>query len=1214
MPMKFRVPRWILVAASALLAAGAAHAGGPPRPRGASDLAFRPFTPYEGLTASSVTCVVPDSSGRLWACTDQGVAVYDGARWRGLALGERGDRPYVRRILFASDGSRWFATRDGVYRYRDGRWRLFGAADGLPSSNSYSIVETRAFGRPTVAVGTLEGVARLDGERFVAVPTPPEFPARAVVLLERTRANGRPALWVASSNAGLARYSAGEWTRFGRADGLPETSIEDLAPGPTGSGVDLYAAGNFGIFERVAGRWRRVPGSPASGFRVHAVDLGGGRSELWVGNRAGTLSRRRADGAWETVQDPSAVGGAPVFALGSASAATGRPVVFVGYFGARLTRVALGGAMRFPDRVAVSTLYEQPTRSGARLWAGSFGGGLLRYEGAGVTPFWAADGLPGTIVTGVVEAAPPGEPRRLWSGGEGGAAWFDGRRWRPDNAGLGPRPELACLFVAHGPDGVETLVACERTGLFVRRAGRWMRWPGTEGTNLVQGVEVSAEGRRECLVVDRNGRLFALRADGLAPLGAVPGTSVGAPSLVRLRGEPWLAMPTTAGGLGLRPLGRPEIPWRVIDTLSHPGFPSNETFDAVSVRGVLYVATARGLAALRSTPVRPDSLVLEEVLGAEDGLPSSALRGVVPSRDSAGLWVGTVLGVARVGLVDTLHRAPPPALRLALLHTDSAGTGHVGPEAPLRAPAVVNLEYALLTQHRESDTRFRVALQDAPPGPWSERASLTLGALEPGRYLVRVWARDWRGREVGPAVASFTIVAPFWQSSGARLLYLLVALAAAAAVARWRLRALGARTAAAERQARLARQAEAQIRGLLEASTLAEAERRRLEGQLRDAQRLESLGTLAGGVAHDFNNLLTVILGNTELALGEPALTPDARESLGAVRAAAERAKAIVRQMLTFSRRDRPEQELVALGSLVTGLEPMLRSSVPRSHAFEVRDRSDGALVYGNRTQLEQVVVNLTANAEYAMRRQGGGRLTLTVARMEPGPDWARRFPRAGGGPHLRLSVEDTGEGMPPEVVARAFEPFFTTKPVGEGTGLGLAVLHGIVVAHGGDVALTSAPGAGTTVDVVLPEAAGRAAVPRDGTPAPAAVAGTHARILLVDDERPVAEVTARQLRRLGHEVTVVDAPAAALRALEVAPSAFDLLLTDQTMPGMTGDELVLAARRVRADLPVILVTGFSHLLTPARLAEVRPSAVLAKPTTPDELGAAIAAALRAHA
>jgi len=362
----------------------------------------------------------------------------------------------------------------------------------------------------------------------------------------------------------------------------------------------------------------------------------------------------------------------------------------------------------------------------------------------------------------------------------------------------------------------------------------------------------------------------------------------------------------------------------------------------------------------------------------------------------------------------------------------------------------------------------------------------------------------------------------------------------------------------------------------------AETDNASLEAQLLQAQKMEAIGTLAGGIAHDFNNMLSAILGYAHLAQG-CAVEPRQREYLSHVLQASQRASDLVKQILAFSRRSLPEKRTVNLGLILREVTKLLRASVPSTVeiALEV-DNADGAEVLGDPVQFHQVFMNLATNAAYAMRDRCGS-LTFRLKRVVVA---AGAHPGLPCGHYLEVCVADTGTGIPPEVMCRIFEPFFTTKPVGEGTGMGLSVVHGIVRSHGGDITVTSTPGQGTTFRVLLP--AHQSQDVRDHVPAAPPFPGSE-RVILVDDEASLVEMMAEMLGSLGYKVVSFTRAGDALQYIQSRPQAVDLLITDQTMPKLTGLELIAQVRECRADLPVVLCSGYgdSDLVTRAHQARV---------------------------
>ncbi len=379
--------------------------------------------------------------------------------------------------------------------------------------------------------------------------------------------------------------------------------------------------------------------------------------------------------------------------------------------------------------------------------------------------------------------------------------------------------------------------------------------------------------------------------------------------------------------------------------------------------------------------------------------------------------------------------------------------------------------------------------------------------------------------------------------------------------------------------------------------------KRHLQEQLLQSQKMEAIGTLAGGIAHDFNNILGGIIGYAELARMRVGPNPQVREHLDAVLQAGRRAADLVRQILAFSRRQERRADTVQLRLLVAEALKLLRASIPATIEFDVRLAADAAPVRADPTQIHQVVLNLCANAEHAMRGRTG-RLSVRLENFAVDEAFAAANPRLRPGPHVRLSVGDTGCGIPPDIQARIFEPFFTTKPPGEGSGLGLSVVHGVMESHSGITLVHSAPGEGARFELYFP--ARSAASPDSPAPRSAPPAGNGERILLVEDEALLAQMGRATLRELGYQATSCTHPAEALALFQERPLDFDLVLTDHTMPGMTGIDLAERIRAVRPGVPVILTTGYctGDITGKAKAAGV--DEVLFKPLEMASLGEAL--------
>lgn len=364
----------------------------------------------------------------------------------------------------------------------------------------------------------------------------------------------------------------------------------------------------------------------------------------------------------------------------------------------------------------------------------------------------------------------------------------------------------------------------------------------------------------------------------------------------------------------------------------------------------------------------------------------------------------------------------------------------------------------------------------------------------------------------------------------------------------------------------------------------ADAARASLEAQVRESQKMEAIGTLAGGIAHDFNNILATILGNTELARQDLEHNSPVLESLDEIKKAGSHARDLVRQILSFSRRAPSERKLLALGPSVHETVRLLRATLPARLLLKAQLGDGLPLVLADATQMQQVVINLVNNAMQAIGT-GAGRIDVRLSTISGNIDLVDAPPSLSlmrtnhPGPILKLEVRDDGPGMDAATRARVFEPFFTTKPVDEGTGLGLAVVHGIVLAHDGTIVVDSEPGKGAAFAIYLPTVESAATTLKSGTkiestkPLLDVNGGQH--ILYIDDDEALIFLVKRMLEKRGYHLHGYTNQREALSALRAKPSQFDLVVTDYNMPGMSGLDVARAVRDVRADLPVVVASGF---------------------------------------
>jgi two-component system cell cycle sensor histidine kinase/response regulator CckA len=386
----------------------------------------------------------------------------------------------------------------------------------------------------------------------------------------------------------------------------------------------------------------------------------------------------------------------------------------------------------------------------------------------------------------------------------------------------------------------------------------------------------------------------------------------------------------------------------------------------------------------------------------------------------------------------------------------------------------------------------------------------------------------------------------------------------------------------------------------------AEETQAELETRLMHTQKMEAIGTMAGGIAHDFNNILSGIFGYTELLQLRLPQDEDTVMFLDGILKAARQARDLVQQILTFSRQAAGEPKPMAMQPVVKEALKLLASFLPSTISIRDSIAAGYDLIMGDPSQIHQIVMNLCTNAYHAMEASGGV-LTVSLKTIEVGTE-ALQDPALSPGTYLRLEVADTGHGIPPEIRDRIFDPYFTTKTEEKGTGLGLSIIHGIVNNHGGQIQVWSKPGSGATFAVDLPVVGDpketRAAENADG------IEGGTEHILVVDDQQDVIDILQRMLEALGYGVTACSSSLEALDAFRAAPQRFDLILSDMTMPNMTGDRLAREILTIRPGTPVLLCTGFSEQLSPEKAAHIGISHVLMKPVALGDLSSAIRQAL----
>jgi signal transduction histidine kinase len=373
----------------------------------------------------------------------------------------------------------------------------------------------------------------------------------------------------------------------------------------------------------------------------------------------------------------------------------------------------------------------------------------------------------------------------------------------------------------------------------------------------------------------------------------------------------------------------------------------------------------------------------------------------------------------------------------------------------------------------------------------------------------------------------------------------------------------------------------------------AEEEKAALEARLLHAQKMESIGTLSGGIAHDFNNLLGIILGNVELAMDDVPKWHPAKFNLNEIRTASLRARDVVKQLLSFSRKTDHDQRPVNLLPIVKDALKFLRSSIPTSieiHQNIAKDIDD--TIFADSIQINQVMINLCTNAAHAMEHTGGV-ITIDVENIYSDQFSAVDYTDLPPGRYVKLMVSDTGTGIDPEIVDRIFDPYFTTKELEKGTGIGLSVVHGIIKSHSGAISVDSKFGKGTSFSILFPLAEEAAVVePESADNFPTG----NESILIVDDEKAMVDIGRKRLERLGYQVEARTNPLEALELFGADPGQFDLVITDMTMPHITGDKFLIEILKIRPDIPTILCTGFSEKIDEKKAGEIGIRGYIEKP------------------
>ncbi len=1146
----------------------------------------------DGLPQNTVTSIAQDNRGYLWIATRKGLARFDGAQFVPQPRIASIDFTTMRLtgVLPQADGAVWISTYgQGVYRIADGQATHYDSDDGIPHEVVWDIMQDRD-GR--IWISTSRGARYWDGRRWLPPNLPAAISTDGVNVVYQSRDKR---LWLATATHGVVSISGtGEVREYSVAQGLPSPTATSVAETPDGA---IWVATTLGVGRIEGGTitaFGPKDGLPAERVLQVLVDR---RGTLWMATHGGGLVRYEGAAFQRIGRDQ---GLSTDYLISLAEDRDG--ALWVGTLSGGLNRLAPAARELLDERSGlppfpVTTIYQARDNT---FWIGTFGGGLVSIRDGHVKVYTKDDGLPSNAITSVTG----GDATSIWVGTNGGGAFrFENgvivERVGPEIVGL----SLRTIELTHADFGKGS-VWFGGNGLVRYRNGEYRHYGEADGLRSRE-VRVIYSVSNRVWIGTYGGGLQSIEADGrVRSWGAKEGlTNLFVTSLHHDRDDTlWIG--TYGGGLFRLREGR------IAQVTTRDGLPDDVVFDVMEDdAGRLWLIGADGLGVVRMADVHArmdggSALLSVTHYGRTEGVAGTdGTDGNQPlswlARDGR-LWFATVAGVVIFDPTEVADRPAAPAVSIDSVLVDkhavswqslatAAGRNvDITYSAPqLRGGRAVQYEYRLLGL---GDDESWVAA--------GARRTASFTNLSPGTYDFEVRAKARRGAPPGQVrTLQFVVPARFFEKPW--FLALVSGLIGLAVVGLVR-RRLGRLRHRQQELETLVDERTAALRHEMGERERAERERRALDERIQQAQRLESLGVLAGGVAHDFNNLLVGVLGEASLALGDMPASAPGRGHVERIERAALRASELTAQMLAYSGRGRFIVAPVRLDDLVREVRELLGSVIARTVTMQLDFPAAIPMVAGDPSQLRQVVMNLITNAADAIG-DGPGTIRISAGtRVLSARDGAAaQQPGTVGlspGEYVWLEVRDDGAGMDADTQARIFDPFFTTKPAGRG--LGLAAVQGIVRSHGGRILVVSQRGQGTTFTLLFPSAhsvAGPssgvrprvgvdASSPAAGSPAagtppaehPVTVSPSLSRVLVVDDERLVRDVARVALRRAGYSGTEVATGEEAVSIFETARDAFDLVVLDLTLPGIQGRAVMQTLRAGRADIPILLTSGYT--------------------------------------
>ncbi len=1182
--------RWLLLAtlfAPARAEVGSSQEDSLPGFRGR--FIHRMWETAEGILPTSVRSIAQTPDGYVWLASQDAVVRFDGSR--AVNFSGRNTRPLqsplrAQEVFAGRSGPLWCSTTDGkLYAFEADQWREFTATEGWEPA-AVTAFSPAPDGKLLLVTG--KKLVTFSNGIFSEIASPFKNSSDAAINAVFSRDG---TLWAATSTE-LWHRDATEWKL------TEKTATQSLTPpalAPSGlDGVWVAVPTELRNYSRT-GRQTTLP-RPAD-FRNDSLHLlEDSEGNLWAGGLESGLRVWMKDGTLLSTGTTSAILRPQITCLLEDRERN----ILVGTAGAGLARFKPANfhlALGEPGNLAGATINSVAAIAPGRVLAGTEGNGLFLIEdGTVTTQVLAKDQSlgPKQRVTSVLRLR---DGRVIAAVASKGLCLIDGAE-----AVLIPSPPPVAKLVRslfQDSDGT-VWIGCE-TGVFSWKDAAFAR---------LEAKDIPALTNVRGIAQEPSGTLWMLHENGLASLRGgvfVPfvNNALDKPLLsitIDSRGVKWVSVESKG-------LARIEND-KVFLYSAEQGMPP-ASIGAIAADGTeLWLATEKGLGRFPRTTLDAvaegrSSRLQYRFFNRGDGLASDLFRrGYQPAftREEDGrLWFASHKGAVAVrpSQISTPAFEVPAIIEeiraeRELIPITAANRGNVIIPAGTRH-MTIRCSVPTLSKPEFMPIEYRLEGFDPRWYTTGSERVLRFYDLPPAKYRFTVRAIGADGKSVEPATSvSFTVVPLFWQTMWFRV-GVVAAFAASAGFAVWRTMKFRLKV----QEERLREQ----------------EERAALQSQLQQASQVEAIGRLAGGIAHDFNNVLTSILGNAELAHMEFGSNPKLAPLLNDILTAGGRARDLVVQILTYSRRRPASLAPLDLGSSVREALALLRSGIPATVIIETELPPELPpelpLVLADGPQIQRVVVNLCTNAAHALG-PGGGRIQVRADDFSADAAFCARFPKLHPGRYVRIAVEDNGTGIDDNTLKHIFDPFFTTKGVGKGTGIGLAVVQGIVEGHNGAITVESRFSEGTTFTVYLPvtDTPSRAEPPSTKS---ITLAGNSERILVLDDEPAVLNVARRYLESLGYVVDEFTEPTAALDAFAKKPKRYHLIFTDFAMPGMNGVDFAQRIRGIRRDIPIILCTGFGGAVNEDAVRLVGITEVMNKPYQKETIAEAVANALRAQ-